>query len=138
VVPARWREGRWGGGGGAGAAGGLGRMGTFWRPTRAKAAKRDHPDYLPIYETAAERGVAICVHEGARTILPQAGNDRYSEFGRHVACHPLEQMLASLTFCADGLLERIPELKVGFLEAGCGWLPFWLERMDEHWEHYSL
>ncbi|MGE4609323.1 MAG: hypothetical protein AAEJ52_21515, partial [Myxococcota bacterium] len=23
---------------------------------------------------------------------------------------------------------------VGFLEAGIGWLPFWLERIDEHWE----
>ena len=62
-----------------------------------KDRKLDHPDYLPIYETAADLGVVICVHEGARTILPQAGNDRYSEFGRHVACHPLEQMLACLT-----------------------------------------
>lgn len=116
----------------------LGLLGIFWRPNPVKGRKLDDPDYLPIYETAADLGVAICVHEGARTILPQAGNDRYSEFGRHVACHPLEQMLASLTFCADGLLERIPELKVGFMESGCGWLPFWLERMDEHWEHYSL
>jgi predicted TIM-barrel fold metal-dependent hydrolase len=116
----------------------LGLVGIFWRPNPVQGRKLDHPDYLPIYETAAELGVAICVHEGARTILPQAGNDRYSEFGRHVACHPLEQMLACLTYCADGLLERIPELKVGFLESGCGWLPYWLERMDEHWEHYSL
>ena len=116
----------------------LGLVGLFWRPNPVRGRKLDHPDYLPIYETAAELGVAICVHEGARTILPQAGNDRYSEFGRHVACHPLEQMLASLTFCADGLLARLPELKVGFLESGCGWLPYWLERMDEHWAHYSL
>jgi len=116
----------------------LGHVGIFWRPNPVKGRKLDHPDYLPIYETAADLGVAICVHEGARTILPQAGNDRYSEFGRHVACHPLEQMLSSLTMCADGLLEKIPELKVGFMESGCGWLPFWLERMDEHWEHYSL
>ena len=119
-------------------AAGMGLCGIFWRPNPVKGRKLDHPDYLPIYETAAELGVVICVHEGARTILPQAGNDRYSEFGRHVACHPLEQMLASLTFCADGVLERIPELKVGFMESGCGWLPFWLERIDEHWEHYSL
>jgi predicted TIM-barrel fold metal-dependent hydrolase len=116
----------------------LGLIGIFWRPNPVKDRKLDHPDYLPIYEAAAELGVAVCVHEGARTILPQAGNDRYSEFGRHIACHPLEQMLASLTFCADGLLERIPDLRVGFMESGCGWLPFWLERIDEHWEHYSM
>jgi predicted TIM-barrel fold metal-dependent hydrolase len=81
--------------------------------------------------------VTICVHEGARTVLPQAGDDRYSEFGRHIACHPLEQMLACLNFCADGVLEKFPKLKVAHLESGCGWVPFWLERMDEHWEHES-
>jgi len=47
-------------------------------------------------------------------------------------------MLACAQYCADGLLERIPELKVAHLESSCGWLPFWLERMDEHWEHYSM
>ena len=70
--------------------------------------------------------------------MAQAGSDRYSPFGRHVACHPLEQMLAALTFAADGVLERFPELKVAQLEAGCGWIPYWLERMDEHWKHYTL
>lgn len=112
--------------------------GIFWRPNPLLDRKLDHPDYFPVYEAASDLGVVMCVHEGARTILPQAGNDRYSEFGRHVACHPLEQMLASLTLCGDGVLERFPQLKVAFLEAGCGWLPYWLERMDEHWEHYSL
>jgi uncharacterized protein len=119
-------------------AAGLGLCGIFWRPNPVKDRKLDHPDYLPIYETAADLGVVICVHEGARTVLEQAGSNRYSEFTRHIACHPLEQMLACAQFCADGLLERIPELKVAHLEAGCGWLPFWLERMDEHWEHYSM
>ncbi|HEY7060324.1 MAG TPA: amidohydrolase family protein [Chloroflexota bacterium] len=119
-------------------AAGLGLCGVFWRPNPVKGRKLDHPDYQPIYETAADLGVVICVHEGARTILPQAGSDRYSEFTRHIACHPLEQMLACATFCADGTLERLPELKVAHLESSCGWLPFWLERMDEHWEHYSM
>ena len=81
--------------------------------------------------------MTVCVHEGARTILPQAGSDRYSEFGRHIACHPFEQMLACLNFCGDGVLEKFPRLKVAHLESGCGWVPFWLERMDEHWEHES-
>jgi hypothetical protein len=37
----------------------------------------------------------VCVHEGARTVMAQAGSDCYNRFGRHVACHPLEQMLAA-------------------------------------------
>ena len=31
-------------------------------------------------------------------------------------------------------MERFPKLRVAFLEAQCGWLPFWLDRMDEHYE----
>jgi predicted TIM-barrel fold metal-dependent hydrolase len=42
-----------------------------------------------------------------------------------------------LNFCADGVLEKFPKLKIAHLESGCGWVPFWLERMDEHWEHES-
>jgi predicted TIM-barrel fold metal-dependent hydrolase len=113
----------------------LGLVGIFWRPNKVCGRTMSSPDYYPIYETAADLGMTVCVHEGARTVLEQAGSDRYSEFGRHVACHPLEQMLACLNLCADGVLERFPKLKVAHLESGCGWVPFWLERMDEHWEH---
>ena len=27
-----------------------------------------------------------------------------------------------------------PRLRVGFMEGGAGWLPFWMERLDEHVE----
>jgi predicted TIM-barrel fold metal-dependent hydrolase len=33
-----------------------------------------------------------------------------------------------------GVMERYPKLRVGTLEAGHGWLPFWLARIDEHAE----
>jgi predicted TIM-barrel fold metal-dependent hydrolase len=115
----------------------LGLVGIFWRPNRLKGRNLNDPAYFPIYEAASDLGTPVCVHEGARTVLGQAGSDRYSEFGRHVACHPLEQMLASLTMCGDGVLQRFPHLKVAYLESGCGWVPYWLERMDEHWAHTS-
>lgn len=115
----------------------LGLVGIFWRPNKLCGRTLSSPDYFPIYEAASDLGVTVCVHEGARTVLQQAGSDRYSEFGRHIACHPLEQMLACLNLCADGVLEKFPRLKVAHLESGCGWVPFWLERMDEHWEHES-
>ena len=115
----------------------LGLVGIFWRPNKLCGRTLSSPDYAPIYQTASDLGAVVCVHEGASTVLPQAGADRYSEFGRHVACHPLEQLRACLNLCADGVLEKFPKLKVAHLETGCGWVPFWLERMDEHWEHQS-
>ena len=53
---------------------------------------------------------------------------------KHVYCHPVEQMLAVGSFCLGGILERHPKLRVAFLEGNCGWVPFLLWRMDEHWE----
>jgi predicted TIM-barrel fold metal-dependent hydrolase len=45
-------------------------------------------------------------------------------------------MLACLDVIMGGVLERFPRLRFAFLESGCGWVPFWLERMDEHWERH--
>ncbi len=33
-----------------------------------------------------------------------------------------------------GVLQRHPSLRVAFMEAGVGWLGYWLERMDGHYE----
>src|SRR5262249_52558952 len=52
----------------------------------------------------------------------------------HAFTHPVGQMLAVMSFTVGGILHRFPTLRVAFLEANVGWLPFWLERLDEHWE----
>ena len=49
----------------------------------------------------------------------------------HACSHPMEQMMAFLSLLEGGVLDRHPSLKVAFLEAGCGWLPYWLWRLDE-------
>jgi predicted TIM-barrel fold metal-dependent hydrolase len=33
-----------------------------------------------------------------------------------------------------GMLDRYPRLRLATLEAGHGWLPFWMQRIDEHAE----
>ena len=43
-------------------------------------------------------------------------------------------LLASLLLITGGVFERYPRLRMGFLENGAAWAPFWLNRMDEHWE----
>ena len=34
----------------------------------------------------------------------------------------------------NGVPVRFPGLRLAFLEMGCTWIPYWLDRMDEHWE----
>ena len=44
-------------------------------------------------------------------------------------------MIGVMCIVGGGILERYPKLKVAFLEAGAGWVPYWMERLDEHYEY---
>ena len=89
----------------------------------------------PIWAEAERLGVPVMFHEGTDGQFPTAGLDRYDNFFMtHTVSHPFEQMLAALSMIAGGVVERFPKLKIAFLESGCGWLPFWLHRMHEHFE----
>ena len=45
--------------------------------------------------------------------------------------------MAMLALICGGVLERHPRLRVAFLESGCGWIAWWLERLHEHLEHWG-
>jgi predicted TIM-barrel fold metal-dependent hydrolase len=55
----------------------------------------------------------------------------------HAIGHPFEQMIAMASIVCGGVLDDHPTLRVGFLEAGCGWVPYWVERLEEHYERRS-
>ena len=44
--------------------------------------------------------------------------------------------LASIVF--NGVLERYPKIKLGFLEGGVAWLLFCLERFDSSYESHVM
>jgi predicted TIM-barrel fold metal-dependent hydrolase len=114
----------------------LGFKAIFVRPNPIKGRTLDDPYYEPLYATIEELGVPLMVHEGSGAYLPTAGADRFPGqwFFTHTVSHPFEQMLASLSLICKGTLEKHPELQIVFLESGAGWLPYWLWRMDEHYE----
>jgi hypothetical protein len=86
----------------------------------------------PIYAEAERLGVPIAIHaDGSLT----AANERFSTFIQvHVFSHVPEQMAALTATVLGGVFERFARLKLGFMEAGCGWVPFWLDHMDEEFE----
>jgi uncharacterized protein len=105
-------------------------------PQHVREKNLDHPSFDVVWRTAEELGVAVCVHGGGQAIdqVP-VGVDRYkTRLEMHALTHPVGQMLAVMAFTVGGILHRFPTLRVGFMEAGVAWLPFWLERLDEHWE----
>jgi uncharacterized protein len=97
----------------------------------------DDPSFDIVWETASRLDVAVCVHGGGQAPgqVPFVIERLRSSLTVHAFTHPVGAMLAVTCFTVGGVLARFPDLRVGFLEAGAGWLPFWLERLDEHWEH---
>ena len=42
------------------------------------------------------------------------------------------RQMTSMVF--EGVMEKFPELRIAFLEAGITWVPYWMDRMDEEFE----
>ncbi|MBM2802318.1 MAG: Amidohydrolase [Deltaproteobacteria bacterium] len=117
----------------------LGHRGLFISPHPVDERNLDHPAYEPLWDLAEQLNVPALVHVSTGIRLPTAGADRFDRYCFfHLHAHPMEQMSAAASLILGGVLERHPRLRVGFMEAGCGWVPYWLERMDEHVENYRF
>jgi len=94
------------------------------------------PYYFPLYAEAEKLNVPICVHMFlGRYGSDATGTERVDKFFyTHLFGHPFEQMIALSVIIGEGVLDRFPKLRFVFLESGCGWVPYWFERMDEHFE----
>ena len=111
---------------------GFGWRAVFLRPNPVRGRLLSDPAYEPFWTECERLNISVAIHEGTHCRLPATGADRFNtRFGMHACSHPMEQMMALLALIEGGVLERHPTLRVAFLEAGCGWLPYWLWRLDE-------
>lgn len=102
------------------------------RPNPASGRPLSDPAHEPFWASCEQRSIAVAFHEATHTYAPIAGADRFNtHFALHSCSHPMEQMMALLGLIEGGVLERHPSLRVTALEAGVGWLPYWLWRLDE-------
>src|SRR3954452_11947223 len=113
----------------------LGCVAVMVRPNPVQGRNLDHPANDVFWAAAEALGIAVATHEGTGVWMPEYGADRFtSRLAQHAISHVFEAMQAVYCFTAGGILERFPELRVGFLEAGGTWLVPWLHRLDEHAE----
>lgn len=105
-------------------------------PQHVRERNLDDPAFDVVWAEAERLGVAVLVHGGGQAVDQEPiGVQRFAtRLEVHALTHPLGQMIAVDCFTVGGILRRFPRLRVGFMESGCGWLPYWLERLDEHWE----
>ena len=109
-----------------------GHVAAVIRPNPVLGKTLAAPEMEPFFAACESNDVPILLHEGAHTRVQTAGASRFTtHFAQHACSHPMEMMMAFLALLEGGVLERHPGLRVAFLESGCGWLPYWLWRLDE-------
>lgn len=104
-------------------------------PPALKTRNLDDADLDPFYRRAVELDMALGVHGAPGLHMPKIGVDRFTNYVQvHCVSFPFDQMTAMTALVTGGTFDRHPELRVAFLEAGAGWLPWFVERLGEHYE----
>ena len=92
--------------------------------------------YYPIYQAANDLGCCIAIHGGVHGGMGMDGLDPYAAV--HAIGHPLGQMISLASIVFNGVLERFPKVKFGFLEGGVAWFLFCLERFDGSYQSHVM
>ena len=103
------------------------------QPLLGKDRPVDHPDLEPIWQAAQEHDLAVVHHSSTWNppYFPGSQDMWDNVFLGRMASHPWGAMRFVAAFIGGGILDRYPDLRMGILECGFGWLPFWARRMDE-------
>ena len=114
----------------------LGFKTVFMHPGCVDRRPWHDPAYNPIWAECERLGVPVSFHGGGQTYLkPDYALEVFDKLMMwHVFNQPLgiQAVLVSLT--SGGVLQKYPDLKVALLEGNCGWAPWLMQRLDEHWE----
>jgi predicted TIM-barrel fold metal-dependent hydrolase len=119
-------------------------LAAAWIPHRAPATgSPGHLDLDPVWARIVERGLVAVLHIGGSTLrMPEiwtrngrplakdwlGGGENVRGKDLIAVHHAVERFLGVLVF--DGVLERHPDLRIGVIELGAGWVPSMLDRLD--------
>ncbi|MEO3759524.1 amidohydrolase family protein [Mycobacterium sp. B14F4] len=104
-------------------------------PPALKTRNLDHPDLDPFYAAAVDLDMPLGVHGAPGIHMPKIGVDRFTNYIQvHCVSFPFDQMVAMTALVSGGVFDRHPRLRIAFLEAGVGWVPFFIDRLHEHFE----
>ena len=86
-----------------------------------------HKSFWPVYAEAERLNCPIAVHGApslglGTNVLPMAGQIMLE--------HPLAQMIQLTGMMLSGMFDEYPTLKVAYLEADTGWVPYMMDRLE--------
>jgi predicted TIM-barrel fold metal-dependent hydrolase len=94
------------------------------------------PKFEPLWAAIQETGLPLVFHVGN-------GEDPRAVGGRGAAIIAFHTTMSTaidplVTLISSGVLERFPNLKVGVIEAGAGWIPWVLNTMDHGYRAHHM
>lgn len=119
-----------------------GHVGVVVLPMPVAGRNLNAPECDALWREVERLGVPLLFHGTSGGASADYASNRFRGHPNfrtlnHAAAFPMELMLAMGAMLVGGVCERFPKLKLGFLEGNCGWLPWWLSRLDDQWKKYG-
>ena len=96
-----------------------------------------HRSFDVLYSAAQELDVPVSIHASGSWLADAFnGASLFPKFIQaHTVSHPFGILRQFTSMMFEGVFQRFPSARFAFLECGGTWVPWWLDRMDEEWEH---
>src|SRR5258706_5228848 len=95
-------------------------------PAEGLALPLGHRQFWPIFQEADKLGCTLSIH----SCNSLRDNDRYLQPNEAATLtHVIPQMRQFTNIMFSGLLSKLTKLRLGFLEAGCGWTPILISKI---------
>lgn len=83
----------------------------------------------PVFATANETGMVVCMHTGSSSQVPHISSD--SPFIANLAWGAMRTSGTMLSWLFSGYFDRFTDLKIALSEGNIGWIPYYLERAEQ-------
>jgi len=93
----------------------------------------DDQSLLPFYQAVATENLPLAVHVG--WACPALSNLYTHIYPSGVIPFLMPVLMGMVSMMSGGIFDRYPDLRVVYLEAGCLWVHFILERLHHRFEH---
>lgn len=110
----------------------LGMYGAVLPSNGLQAPPLGNRHYLPVYAEADRLSCCLAVHGGVHGGM---GTDRLDPYAAvHALAHPFGGMISFASIIFNGIVDKFPNARFGFLEGGVAWLLMCLERFDRSYQ----
>ncbi len=98
-----------------------------------------NPFWEEVFEICNATGMPLNFHLNASLDANSAIWDHLGFDQRlpiHALIHHIGCAATMSNFMVSGILDKYPDLKIGLIESGAGWVPFWLEGMEHQLDEF--